>query len=131
MGIYGTLLFLFWFSVLIFKNIYLCKPESTNTVFPKFKKSIFSLFLVVSIIIILCVHNYSWMFSMAKTTIERRTIIENAIKKNEKYVSVPIYDDKVSNRFTLYNYNNYAGKDPETETEYFIKYFGVCMHPDN
>lgn len=127
MGIYGTLLFLFWFSVLIFKNIYIYpyKSKSTNILLPKFKKSIFNLSLVVSIIIILCAYNYSWMLSMAKTTIERRTIIEKAIKKNEKYVSVPLYDDKASNRFTLYNYNNYAGED--LETEYYVRYFGIHM----
>jgi len=130
MGIYGTLWFLFWFSVLIFKNIYSYKPKSTNILLPKFKKSIFVSFLVVSIIIILSVHNYSWMHSMAKTTIERRTIIENAVKKNEKYVSVPLYDDIVSNRFTSYNYNNYVGNN-SNESEYYIKYFGVCMHPDH
>lgn len=127
MGSYGSILFLFWLSVLIFKNIFIYNPGAIDNLISKYENSLIGLLVVISIVSILCIQNYSWMSSMAKTTIERRIIIENAIKENDRYVNVPLYDDKYSNRFNFYNYNNY--KNSENKTEYYIKYYGVYMNP--
>ena len=129
MGAYGTILFLFWFSVLIFKNVYVYNPGRMDFFISKFEQSLLGLFVVISIVSILGAHDYSWMSSMAKTTIERRIIIKNAIKENVKQVDILLYDANVSNRFTFYNYNNYERHSNKTES--YIKYFGVYMNTDH
>ncbi len=126
MGSYGTLLFIFWCSLVIFKNIYIYRPLVISNFFSSFEKSFSGLFLVILIIGALIIHNQSWMSSMAKTTIERRNIIEQAVIKGIKTVDIPLYGGKCSNRFTFYNYNNYM--NGENKTEYYKKYFGVYMN---
>ena len=126
-GSYGTILFQFWFLVVVFKNIYVNNGTSIDDIISKYEKSLLGSLTVLSIVIVLCFYNYPWMDSMAKTTIERRTIRENSIKENINNINVPLYDDNYSNRFNFYNYNNY--KNEENKTEYYFKYYGVYMNP--
>ncbi|MFA5879148.1 MAG: DUF6056 family protein [Candidatus Margulisiibacteriota bacterium] len=125
-GTWGTLLFLFWFTIFIFKNILVYSFSKEENFISKFEKNIFGFFLVGLIVLILIIQNFSWMTSMAKTTIERNTLISNAIKNNKISVDVPLYSNICSNRFTFYNYNNFL-RINENESIYYIKYFHLKM----
>ncbi|OGC22592.1 hypothetical protein A2310_07500 [candidate division WOR-1 bacterium RIFOXYB2_FULL_37_13] len=126
MGVWGTLLFVLWFTIVIFKNVLIYWIDKDKNLLLRIENSYIGAFLIVFIILMLTIVNFNWMRSMAKTTIERHHLISKAIKEKRSKVQVPSYEEICSNRFTINNYNNFANK--ENETIYYRKYFGVEMY---
>lgn len=126
MGDWGAMLFISWLLFIILKNItvYL-KDESRNILF-KIEKSYLGNMIIGIVILVLISQNYSWMNYMSKTTKIRNLIIEEAIKKNQSSVDVPYYEDICSNRFTMFNYNNFLNN--EGSRSHNVKYFKIKVN---
>ena len=127
MGSYGALPFVFWLAVLLLRTVYVYDSGPIDQRVSRYETSPLGLLAVLSVLGILCAHEYPWMSSMARTTIERRALVARAIQEHATSVDVPLYEDRYANRFNLFNYNNYKIYE-ENKTEYYIQYFGVYMN---
>jgi hypothetical protein len=117
---YGMLLlnifvFVFIFSTInIFTNYISVHLFDGNNIFAV----IFCCFLIFV--------NRPWIISNFRTRIEWNRLIKHANADKLKEVHVPKFDEKYSNRFNFYNYNN---DEKEFRTDYYMKYYNIEVIP--
>lgn len=133
MWLYGALLFILWFAVVIFKNAVVYWLECDKNLLLRVENSYAGAFLAIILIFSISILNFNWMYSMAKTTIERKYLITRAIRDKRLSVEVPRYDDICTNRFTIFtsareNYNNFVGNNNGNESIFYNRYYGIKMY---
>ena len=86
------------------------------------KTSIVSLCVILG----LTIYNSGWLVSNLKTRLTWNQLIDEAVANHYEIIDVPKFEEKYSNRFNMYNYNN----NPEEFTnDYYLKYYKVTVVP--
>lgn len=111
---YGLVFWLGIALIFLFRNL--------TVMFGFFSNGKFNAVLSALIIAIILIMNVSWIRDYRSATIERRTLIRNAIQDGRSEVFVPRYPDNTSNSITMWGYRN---NQENFDTVYYIKYYGI------
>lgn len=82
---------------------------------------VISVACAITVMVLFVKSNVNELWTYSRTSIERRSLIKEAVENNRKQVEVPRFDDRLSTEWYSPSLNNQESYD----TDYCIRYYGT------